>query len=253
MIDEQSFYHWLMAAWFILSAVTFVVLLAIPAPYGRHLRPGWGPRVNARWGWVLMEGTVVLVFTLFWALGRDPFAVMPLFLLLVWQSHYLYRALVFPFRLRGDRSMPLVIVLSGMLFNVVNGYINARWLYTLSGRDWDRWWGDPRFAAGLALFFIGMAVNHWADHRLRRLREKGSGGYGIPHGGLYRLVSCPNYLGEIVEWAGWALLTWSLPGLAFLVWTAANLVPRALHHHRWYRETFPDYPPVRKAIIPWLF
>jgi hypothetical protein len=29
-------------------------------------------------------------------------------------------------------------------------------------------------------------------------------------------------------------------------------VPRALAHHRWYRTTFPDYPPARTAIIPGL-
>jgi protein-S-isoprenylcysteine O-methyltransferase Ste14 len=65
-------------------------------------------------------------------------------------------------------------------------------------------------------------------------------------------VSCPNYLGEIVEWTGFALLTWSLPAVSFAAWTVANLVPRALAHHRWYRERFPDYPRRRKALIPGL-
>jgi len=251
MIDEISFFHWLLRGWFVLSVLTFFVLLFIPAPYGRHLRPGWGPQISARAGWVMMESTVVLVFGVFWYLGRDPFALLPLFLLFVWQSHYFYRAFVFPFRMRGGWSMPLFIALSGMLFNVVNGYLNGRWLFTLSAREYGQWWGDPRFIVGLILFFTGMVINHRADGRLRRLRLRNGGGYGIPRGGLFRLVSCPNYLGEIIEWAGWAVLTWSLPGLAFLVWTAANLVPRALHHHRWYRETFPDYPVTRKAIFPW--
>ena len=64
----------------------------------------------------------------------------------------------------------------------------------------------------------------------------------MPTGGLFRYVSCPNYLGEIVEWTGFALVMGALPGFAFLAWTLANLVPRALEHHRWYRATFPDYP-----------
>jgi protein-S-isoprenylcysteine O-methyltransferase Ste14 len=72
----------------------------------------------------------------------------------------------------------------------------------------------------------------------------------VPQGGLYRWVSSPNYLGEIVQWAGWALATWSLPGVAFAVWTAANLVPRAQANQLWYRQRFPDYPPERKALIP---
>lgn len=36
------------------------------------------------------------------------------------------------------------------------------------------------------------------------------------------------------------------------VWTAVNLVPRALAHHRWYREHFEDYPRQRKALIPFV-
>ena len=65
-------------------------------------------------------------------------------------------------------------------------------------------------------------------------------------------MSCPNYLGEIIEWVGWAVATWSLAGLSFAVWTAANLIPRAWQHHRWYRAEFPDYPKERKAVIPFL-
>ncbi len=34
--------------------------------------------------------------------------------------------------------------------------------------------------------------------------------------------------------------------------TAATLVPRALAHHEWYRERFADYPPERRALVPFL-
>ena len=56
--------------------------------------------------------------------------------------------------------------------------------------------------------------------------------------------------GEIIEWIGWAILTWSLSGFVFAIWTIANLVPRAFTHHKWYQENFSDYPKNRKAIIP---
>lgn len=115
----------------ILAPVVFLVLLFIPAPYGRFSRRGWGPSVNQRVGWFIMS--TALSFTLF------------------------------------------------------------------------------------------------------------------------KYVSCPNYLGEIIQWAGWALLTMSPAGLVFLIWTIANLAPRALAHHRWYKETFQDYPDERKALLPGLF
>ena len=53
--------------------------------------------------------------------------------------------------------------------------------------------------------------------------------------------------------SGWALATWSLAGLSFLCFSLANLAPRALAHHRWYHQTFADYPKQRRALIPWLF
>ncbi|MEJ2006114.1 MAG: methyltransferase, partial [Cyclobacteriaceae bacterium] len=71
-----------------------------------------------------------------------------------------------------------------------------------------------------------------------------------PEGGLFRWVSCPHYFGEILEWSGWAVLTWSLPGFAFALFTFANLAPRAIAHHRWYKEKYENYPANRKALIP---
>ena len=82
------------------------------------------------------------------------------------------------------------------------------------------------------------------------MRRPGSHGYSICNEGLYRWISCPNYFGEIIIWTGWALATWSLAGLAFAVWTFANLAPRARAHHIWYRRQFPDYPPERKSLLP---
>lgn len=100
---------------------------------------------------------------------------------------------------------------------------------------------------------MGFVINRAADRTLRSLRGPGETGYKIPQGGLYRWISCPNYLGEIVEWVGWAIATWSLPGLLFAVWTAANLIPRARAHHIWYHEQFNNYPVERRALIPGLW
>ena len=89
--------------------------------------------------------------------------------------------------------------------------------------------------------------------RIALLRGPGEMGYKIPRGGLYRWISCPNYFGETIEWIGWAIATWSLPGLTFAVWTFANLAPRAHAHHKWYHKNFKDYPIRRKAFIPWVW
>ena len=60
----------------------------------------------------------------------------------------------------------------------------------------------------------------------------------------------PNYLGEFIEWLGWAIMTWSWAGLVFFLWTVCNLFPRAISNHKWYQNKFTDYPKERKAVIP---
>jgi protein-S-isoprenylcysteine O-methyltransferase Ste14 len=238
------------------AALAFVSLQFTSAPYGRHLRDGWGPKINATLGWVLMEAPSPLVFLGCWLTGEPSrrFSATGLVFLVLWQTHYIYRSFIFPFRRRGgEREMPLSIALMSIVFNLANAYLNARWIYTLGPERPAAWLADPRFLAGLAMFAVGYGINHQSDRILFALRKPGGARYSIPYGGCFRFVSCPNYFGELVEWAGWALCTFSPAGLAFMLASAANLVPRAKAHHRWYREKFADYPPERKAIFPFLY
>jgi len=146
--------------------------------------------------------------------------------------------------------MPLSVVLMAIGFNGVNGYLNGRYLFTFSGGYPNRWLMAPSFLLGAALFAAGLMVNRRSDRTLHELRGAEETGYRIPQGGFYRWVSSPNYFGEIVEWTGWAIATWSLAGLSFALWTAANLAPRARSNHAWYRQQFSEYPEERKALIP---
>jgi 3-oxo-5-alpha-steroid 4-dehydrogenase 1 len=236
---------------FLLAALTAAGLKFIVAPYGRHTRTGWGPTLPARAGWVIMESPASLLFLAFYLTGDHRAEFTPLVLLAMWQLHYARRAFVYPFLMRDGARMPAVLVAMAIAFNVLNAYVNALWISRF-GAYADGWLTDPRFLLGAALFFGGLVLNQRSDRTLRNLRGPGETGYRIPRGGAYRWVSCPNYLGEIVEWLGWALATWSFAGLAFAAYTMANLVPRALANHRWYRERFPDYPPERHALVPYL-
>ena len=123
--------------------------------------------------------------------------------------------------------MPLSIISFGFLFNVMNGYLNGRYLFTFSGGYANSWMLDGRFIIGVVIFVFGYFINRQSDLALRELRKDGSAGYKISYSRFYRLVSSPNYLGEIMIWTGWAIATWSVPGLAFAFWTVANLLPRA--------------------------
>ena len=240
--------------WLALALPIAACLCFVNAPYGRHNPGTWRSMMRARTGWLIMESPAVLLpaGAFVWARGWES-PVLGVFLA-IWLLHYVHRAWIYPFRLaKGSSPMPVLLMLMGLVFNLINGSLHGAWLFVhpvVTGTDWL---GDWRFATGAAVFGIGFVVNMDSCNRLLRLRREKPGEYSVPRGGMFRWVSCPNYLGEITEWIGWALLTWSPAGLAFAAWTMANLVPRARAHHSWYHAQFPDYPAKRKALLPGLF
>jgi len=252
-MSEWTLYRILLAAYFVLAAAAFAAIRFIPVPYGRHNRRGWGLQVRAYLGWLLMESPSFFVFAFFFLLEAGSVGKVEVIFLILWEVHYVQRSFVYPFLIRNRQTrMPLVIVLLAMTFTTWNSYLNSRYLFHFSGGYSSEWLTDLRFLLGVMLFVSGLAINWHSDRILRRLRQPGERTYQIPRGGFFRYVSCANYFGETIEWAGWALATWSLPGLGFAIWTVANLGPRARSHHLWYRRHFPDYPKNRKAFIPFL-
>jgi 3-oxo-5-alpha-steroid 4-dehydrogenase 1 len=239
--------------WIGVGVITFFVLLKIPQPYGRHTKTDWGPMIDNRLGWLLMELPALLVFVYFAQLTTNWLNLLLLTAFALWVWHYFNRAIIFPLRLKTKgKKMPVVILASAIFFNVVNGFLNGYWLARFVPEDKIDFHTDLRVVIGAFVFLIGFIINQYHDTLLINLRKGEKTGYSIPFGGLFRFVSCPNFLGEIIIWIGFFVVTLSLPALAFLVWTLANLIPRALDHHKWYRSEFPDYPAKRKALFPFL-
>jgi protein-S-isoprenylcysteine O-methyltransferase Ste14 len=234
------------APWVVLlcAVVVFPVLFFVVAPYGRHARPGFGPTMPAKLAWLVMESVSFFLFTVLWAPRWNSPLVGALGLL--WLIHYAQRTFVFSVLMRDEnKRKPLLTVGMAIVFNVLNAVGNAVGLV-------DRPL-DLSFALGVALFLVGMGINLHADHVLRGLRRPGETGYQVPHGGLYGWVSSPNYLGEILEWVGFAIAAQTVAGWAFAAFTIANLAPRARSNHQWYRAKFPDYPAGRRALLPFIW
>lgn len=206
-----------------------------------------------RLGWIIMELTTLVMFVVFFFVGPNPVNIVTLIFFLLYTVHYSNRAIIFPLRTHTSKKlMPLIIAIFAIFFNLVNGFINGYYFGTVSAEYGIEWLYDIRFIAGGILFILGMAINLKSDNALLALRSPSSNGYSIPTGGLFKYISCPNFFGEILEWTGFAIMTWSPAALAFAIWSVVNLVPRALDHHRWYREKFSDYPAERKAVIPFM-
>ena len=227
-------------------------LLKITAPYGRHFVSGWGPGLSNRLAWMLMELPAVLVIAglvLSQPATRTPQVLLPLAL---WEFHYLYRTLVFPVLMRpSHRTFPVVLVLFAIGFNCLNGYNNAEALSAMAESTASRF--PIHFIIGFVVFTAGFIIHSHSDWIIRNLRQPGETGYRIPSGGLFRWVSSPHYLGEIIQWIGWAVLTWSWAGVAFALFTVCNLAPRALSNQVWYRRQFTDYPRQRRVLVPGIF
>ncbi|XP_057489779.1 steroid 5-alpha-reductase DET2 [Actinidia eriantha] len=256
---DQNIYHYSLLSLFVAAPFTALSLLFLQAPYGKHRRPGWGPTISPPLAWFLMESPTLWLTLLLFPMGRHRSSPKAQFLISPFLLHYLHRTILYPLRLHRRREretatgFPVTIAALAFLFNLWNSYLQARWVSHHADYETDSWFWW-RFSCGLAVFASGMAANVRSDMTLVALKGEGGGGYKIPRGGLFGLVSCPNYFGEIVEWLGWALMSWSWAGLGFFLYCCANLVPRAQAHHKWYLEKFgEDYPKKRKAVIPFVY
>lgn len=247
--EQYTLFTW---AWIALGIAVFIILNFITAPYGRHTKTTWGPLIDNKLGWFIMEFFLLVVLFYFILTGINEQSIVNIIITGLITIHYLDRSIIFPIRIQTKgKKMPLLIMIFALGFNLSNGFLFGYYLgnfkvYTLN------WLITPQFIIGTLIFITGAVINKYADTILINLRKPNETGYKIPYGGLFKYVSCPNLFGEIVQWFGFAVLTWSLPGLAFFVWTFANLVPRAISHHKWYLSHFENYPKERKAVIPFI-
>ncbi len=244
-------YNWSLVLIFGSAAAVFLLLFFIPAPYGKFLRKGWGPALRAKWSWMIMESPSPALMLLFFLMA--PQKIIPqLVFIALWLLHYVPRAFIDPFRQPGrDKSFPLLLVAMALLFNGLNGFANGYAVFHLHAYP-VAWLLSWPFLTGASLFAAGYIINRIADEKLGSLRRADPSAYHVPRGWLFEYISCPNYFGEIVEWLGWAVMTSSPAGVAFFVFTFANLFPRAIRSHQWYKSRFPEYPVRRKAIIPFI-
>jgi 3-oxo-5-alpha-steroid 4-dehydrogenase 1 len=197
-----------------------------------------------------MESPVLFLIVFFAYQNLMRIGLVAWLLIFLLFAHYFNRIFIYPLRIRaGGGKVSIGIMLLAIIFNLTNGYLIGYHLTKLAEYDLS-WFYSVPFISGLILFATGLFINWRADSILINIRKDGFIGYQIPYGFLFNKISCPNHFGEMIEWSGYALMSFSLPALAFSVWTYANLIPRALAHHKWYKSYFEDYPKNRKAFLP---
>lgn len=255
-------YYLLMGGMAVLAVIVFIALFFFKAGYGYLGNGNWGPKINNRLGWIIMECPAflfMLLYTVRYALSGTGTGNSSLVLYIMaglFLIHYFQRSFVFPLLIRGKGTMPIAIIAMGFLFNSMNSYFIGEWLFRFApaGKYGLEWLASPQFIIGTLLFLAGMLINLDSDYVIRHLRKPGDTRHYIPRQGLYKYVTSANYFGELVEWTGFALLTASPAAWVFVWWTAANLVPRANAIYNRYVEEFgAEAVGQRKRIIPYIY
>jgi 3-oxo-5-alpha-steroid 4-dehydrogenase 1 len=206
-----------------------------------------------------------LIETLLLEPYQGEMAWFPALLQTLWIAHYINRAIIYVLRVPAMSPIPIWTCFSMATFNLMNGWVNGYWLRYYHSRTSNLLASDTTartmFMIYLGIFLIGWFVNFYSEGQLFKAQREGIrraqlgkqlNKYQIPYGGLYRFISCPHYFGEIIEWCGWAWMMGDVPGYLFALATMANLIPRALTIHDWYHRVFSEYPPERRAVLPWL-
>ena len=253
ILTTYNTFLWVMAA---VAIVVFVALQFFEAGYGYLFDRRYGPPVNNKVGWVLMESPVFVAMCILWAMSDRQWATVPLVLFSMFQLHYFQRSFIFPLLMRGKSKMPLGIVLMGMVFNTLNALMQGGWIFYLAPADYYAdWFAKPYIYVGVLLFFAGMFINMQSDYIIRHLRKEGDTRHYIPRGGAFRYVSSANYFGELLEWTGFAIASWSWAGVVFVLWTFANLAPRSASLYKRYANEFgEEFTSLgRKRIIPFIY
>ncbi|KAK7691767.1 hypothetical protein QCA50_005168 [Cerrena zonata] len=286
--------------WFaIVPTIVCPINFLIVAPFGR-----FAPTENSIFlldgvkSWIAME--LVSPSTFIYTFLHSPLSLThhasppplnlthpPTFLSGLFLLHYLNRALISPLRTPSRSKSHIIVPLSGLSFNVMNGFLMGSYLSSSQAEGYlEGAFRRPMFWLGVGMWVCGLAGNILHDEILLNLRRnakaKGKARasddsddkkknkqehYAIPHGYLYKYISYPNYFCEWMEWLGFALAASPLPSFTsldaffmtvsppflFFMSEIFLMIPRAYRGHKWYHTKFPHYPKERKAVVPFLF
>lgn len=250
-----------------IAAVVFVCLFFVNAGYGAFTSSKWGKAINNKLAWFLMEFPIFLAMLILWLVSPHRFELVPMIFLLIFEIHYFQRSLIFPWIMKGKKSkMSLAVMFMGICFNILNAMMQGYWIffesfncnYHVLGLSYTdkAWLWSPQFIIGVIIFLFGFIVNLRSDYIIRHLRKSDEDtNHYLPSGFMFNYVTSANYLGELLEWLGFAIFTWSLSGFVFFIWTFANLVPRANSLYKRYKEEFGAEMETKKLkrVFPFIY
>jgi hypothetical protein len=112
----------------------------------------------------------------------------------------------------------------------------------------------PIFMLGFLVFAFSELLNGYHHWLLARLRPPGVRTYGVPRGGLFGWVASPHYLGEILSFIGYAMMSDLLPVWGNALVVSAYLASRANTTLKWYQREMPlRIPSGLRRLLPFAY
>jgi protein-S-isoprenylcysteine O-methyltransferase Ste14 len=271
-IDKDDYNFYIQICFLVLDIPIFLCLLFIKAYYGKFFNKSEDgnciqkllrkifPVIPSRISWIVQECPCVFITIFFIIYYYENLNYKNILVISPFLIHYIHRTFIFPFVIHSSKNNPLEITLMAFTFCFFNAIMINRSIFCLI-KDY----GDEfllNYIFGLAIFLLGIYINIHSDYSMikqRNANQDENNKYIIPRGFMYELISCPNYFGELTEWLGFFILSNSFSGLVFFISTFANLFPRAIQYHQWYKNKFKEEFVTdkdliqRKAIVPFLF
>jgi len=271
-IDKDDYNFYIQICFLVLDIPIFLCLLFIKAYYGKFFNKSEDgnciqkllrkifPVIPSRISWIVQECPCVFITIFFIIYYYENLNYKNILVISPFLIHYIHRTFIFPFVIHSSKNNPLEITLMAFTFCFFNAIMINRSIFCLI-KDY----GDEfllNYIFGLAIFLLGIYINIHSDYSMikqRNANQDENNKYIIPRGFMYELISCPNYFGELTEWLGFFILSNSFSGLVFFISTFANLFPRAIQYHQWYKNKFKEEFATdkdliqRKAIVPFLF
>ena len=271
-IDKDDYNFYIQICFLVLDIPIFLCLLFIKAYYGKFFNKSEDgnciqkllrkifPVIPSRISWIVQECPCVFITIFFIIYYYENLNYKNILVISPFLIHYLHRTFIFPFVIHSSKNNPLEITLMAFTFCFFNAIMINRSIFCLIKDYGDEFLLNYTF--GLAIFLLGIYINIHSDYSMikqRNANQDENNKYIIPRGFMYELISCPNYFGELTEWLGFFILSNSFSGLVFFISTFANLFPRAIQYHQWYKNKFKEEFATdkdliqRKAIVPFLF
>jgi len=241
----EKYFHLFVTGW------TFLALLSLPMVLNR--KPEKEQELDeklktSKTNLILPELLSIAAFTFIFLTGNSAKTSVTWLFFFFWISHFGIKIIFntlnghhYKTRSVNTKMFSVIVTVNAL----INGYYLG-WLWPAYAVSWIN---HPAFLGGSILIILGFVIQISANIGIATNEEIDK---HVLNSGLHKIVFCPAYFGEILQWGGFAIITWSAPAAAAFCWMLPMLYMQATVQKHRYLHKFPELPMARKALVPYI-